>query len=304
MSLNPYVAGSLALGGFGLGSSLLNAATSSYWANKNLSFQNRQFDYQKQLNALQMEREDSAFQRAVSDARAAGLSPLAVSSGAVTGDLSSTQLSGVGNNAGQIDLSSAVSNALGVYRAGLEREQQNNNNAATSADVAFKLAQTQANNAQTAFLNKQSESVSLDNAFKTATMQSRIEEAAARADQYGLLAKEIAARTDLTNEQKRKYGVEIGLLETQSKSYADFLQASLDSARLANASQTIKNDTLRLDRLFRNADWNLYKVDKSLQYSSNSSVFGKLFGDIQRSISGFTFALSNPDTKWFSEYKH
>lgn len=302
--MNPYVAGSFVTGGAGLLGSLLNSATSSFWANKNLSFQQKQFDYQKQLNELQMHREDTAYQRAVSDARAAGLSPLAVSSGAVTGDLSSTQLSGVGNNAGQIDLSSAVNSALGVYQAGLQREQQNNNNAATSADVAFKLAQTQANNAQTAFLNQQSESVSLDNAFKTATMQSRIEEAAGRANQYGLLAKEIAARTDLTKEEKRKLGVEIGMLETQSKSYADYLQANLDAARLANASQTIKNDTLRLDRLFRNADWNLYKVEKALQYSSNQTVFGKLFGDIQRSISGFNFATAKPDINWFNEYKY
>lgn len=304
--MNPFISGSLISGGAGLLSGLVNAATSSYWANKNLSFQQKQFDYQRELNALQMQREDSAFQRAVADARAAGLSPLAVSSGAVTGDLSSTQLSGVGNNAGQIDLSSAVNNALSVYQAGLQREQQNNNNAATSADVAFKLAQTQANNAQTAFLNQQSESVSLDNAFKTATMQSRIDEVAGRAGQYSLLAKEIAARTDLTREQKRKLGVEIGMLETQSKSYADYLQANLDAARLANASQVIKNDNLRLDRYFRNADWQLYKVDKTVDWhAKNKSLFGMLFGDLTNITAGLQNAFTSPaDTSWFSEYKY
>lgn len=294
-------------GASSLAGSLINAYTSNKWASKNLAFQKNQFQYQKYLNELQMSREDTAFQRAVADARAAGLSPLAVSSGAVTGDLSSTAFSGVGNNAGQIDtgsISNALNSALGVYQAGLQREQQNNNNAATSADIAFKLAQSQASNAQTAFLNEQSKSISLDNAFKTATMQSRIDEQDAKTKQYGLLAQEIAARTDLTKSEKSKVLAEVGLLETQSKTYGDYLAEQLQSARLANASQTIKNDVLRLDRLFRNADWNLYNVDKQLDWSSrNKTLFGQIFGDLQSICANLQNAFSKrPDTSWFREY--
>lgn len=47
------------------------------WNQKNLDWQKEMQDYQKELNATQMAREDTAIQRAMSDARAAGLSPLA-----------------------------------------------------------------------------------------------------------------------------------------------------------------------------------------------------------------------------------
>lgn len=292
----------------GIGGALVNAYTSSKWARKNLNFQKQQFRYQQSMNQLQMQREDSAYQRAVNDAQAAGLSPLAVSGGAVTGDLSSTAFSGVGNNAGQIDtsaVSQGINNALGVYQAGLSREQQNNNNALASSDVAYKLAQTQASNAQTAFLNQQSESVSLDNAYKTATMQSRIDEQSAKVAQYDYLADEIRSRTDLNKEQKSKLTAEIGLLQTQAQTYGDYLSEQLESARLANQNQVIKNDVARLDRLFRNADWALYGVDKQMDYlSKNKGLFGKLgLGDVMASLNGARALNFRADTDWFSEYK-
>lgn len=46
---------------------------------ENLALTREEFDYQKQLNSALMSREDTAYQRAVSDAQAAGLSPLVVS---------------------------------------------------------------------------------------------------------------------------------------------------------------------------------------------------------------------------------
>lgn len=42
------------------------------------AFTREQYDYNKQLNSVIMDREDNAYQRAVEDARAAGLSPLTV----------------------------------------------------------------------------------------------------------------------------------------------------------------------------------------------------------------------------------
>lgn len=52
----------------------ITGTTSKEIAEKNFNLQQEQFDYQKQLNELLMEREDTAYQRAVKDAQAAGLS--------------------------------------------------------------------------------------------------------------------------------------------------------------------------------------------------------------------------------------
>lgn len=63
----------------------LTGQTSKEIAEKNFNLQQEQFDYQKQLNELMMEREDTAYQRAVKDAQAAGLSALSVNGGASSG---------------------------------------------------------------------------------------------------------------------------------------------------------------------------------------------------------------------------
>lgn len=80
----------------------------------NQNMQQSAFDYQKQLNATQMQREDTALQRQMADARAAGLSPLSVvgSSGASSSPLSSSSPSDV--NAAQYD-GSGIASASGQY---------------------------------------------------------------------------------------------------------------------------------------------------------------------------------------------
>lgn len=75
---------------------------------ENLAFQREQFEYQKQLNALTQQREDTAFQRQVADLSAAGLSPLAVVGGSPASALSSTSFSG-NSTAPQNNLSALAS---------------------------------------------------------------------------------------------------------------------------------------------------------------------------------------------------
>ena len=77
-------------------------------ANKNLELQQNAFDYQKELNTTQMEREDSAMQRLVADYKKAGFSPLAAigSNGSSSTALSSGQApqfdtTGINQAAGQ-----------------------------------------------------------------------------------------------------------------------------------------------------------------------------------------------------------
>lgn len=69
-----------------------------------MSFARENADYQKQQNLLTQQREDNAIQRQVTDAEAAGLSPLAV---AGSGGASSSVVSSPGNFSGSSSLASA-----------------------------------------------------------------------------------------------------------------------------------------------------------------------------------------------------
>ena len=79
---------------------------------ENLDLSKEQFAYQKQLNDTLMQREDTAYQRQIADLKAAGLSPLMVSSGGA----SAAPLTSA--NAPQRDISGvnqAMTNAIGAY---------------------------------------------------------------------------------------------------------------------------------------------------------------------------------------------
>lgn len=115
--------------------------------NKKVSEQNfdlsvDQFEYQKQLNDTLMQREDTAYQRQVSDLKAAGLSPLMVSGGASASPLTSAP-------APQKDLSgfnTALSNMLGayndVYNRRLNRQQFSMQNRLQKAQFTANLLDT------------------------------------------------------------------------------------------------------------------------------------------------------------------
>lgn len=119
--------------------------------------------YQKQLNKLQMQREDTAYQRAVSDAMQAGLSPLAVSgtSGAASGALTAGNapqfaLGGSASANLEIDsrrlrmeesavLSSNAKNAAETSKANAEAEAQMTANKYQEAQILNDLKQQSAN---------------------------------------------------------------------------------------------------------------------------------------------------------------
>lgn len=101
-------------------------------AERNYEWQKTQWEYQKQLNNLAMQREDNAYSRAVNDLKNAGLSPLMLSSGAGAQALNS----GV---APQYDVN-GVNTAYGAKQDALERRRQQINE-----NRQYRFQQKQAN---------------------------------------------------------------------------------------------------------------------------------------------------------------
>lgn len=126
-------------------------------ANKeNAAFAQEQFDYQKQLNALTMQRQDSAFQRAVEDAQKAGLSPLvAAGAPAQSGGVSSTQMS-LGQVAPQVEANTFGDMMRVLSQEAMQERQIKASSESQEDQQDFEmLKQSAALDAQDAMLDKQ-----------------------------------------------------------------------------------------------------------------------------------------------------
>lgn len=90
----------------------------------NMAFQREQFEYQKALNQLQMNREDTAVTRAMNDYQANGINKLlAIGNPADTGSYSSTSMSGTEGNPQNL-LGDLAEQANGIMNNALEWTQE------------------------------------------------------------------------------------------------------------------------------------------------------------------------------------
>lgn len=114
-------AGSAIMGGIG---SAKKAREEQRRYEANMAFQREQFEYQKQLNQLQMDREDTAVTRAMEDYQRNGINKLlAIGNPADTGNYSSTSMSGTEGNPQNL-LGDLAEQANGIMNNALQWTQE------------------------------------------------------------------------------------------------------------------------------------------------------------------------------------
>lgn len=211
----------------------------------NYRSQKQALAYQKKLNAIQMQREDSAYQRAVADARKAGLSPLAVSgtSGASAGSLNA-------GSAPMLEPGNALSVAADPLEYRLAREQQDNNNvvAQSTADK---------NRADAFSAQQDAQRKIVENRYTEQDMQSRIAERLANTQKIVAEYENLLKDKDLKEDQRKKYMAEIDVLKQQVEKYKQDineskrreqnLAAEYDTIQLNNFKKQLENDAFVRD---------------------------------------------------------
>lgn len=230
-------------------SSVVNGATAYAINQENIN-------YQKKVNALQMSREDNAYQRAVKDAQRAGLSPLAVigSGGASAQPLTAPQLS-----------HNPVSEGLQTFNSmrGLDSQIETNRSVSSY------------NNAMSSKVKAETVGQSISNANLQAEYNSKL-----------LKLLEEASKINTENAREREF----------LREYRDRLASELKGQNLSNsakqqdinikASSSAWNDSVGLpadtshssgDNLISMSRW----IGKNFANFSNNAQQKKLHDDIQ-----------------------
>lgn len=124
------------IGGYGIGTSsigavgglVLDAAElgyNIYQDQRDYNFLQEQYGYQKVLNKTEMERQDNAYSRAVTDAINAGLSPLAVSGGAAS-NTGVNNYNSSGHNVRFPSILDSINVASQIYRMKIMKQELSN----------------------------------------------------------------------------------------------------------------------------------------------------------------------------------
>lgn len=188
-------------------------------ADKNLQLQQNQFDYQKALNERQMQREDTAYQRTVSDMRAAGLSPLTMTGTNSSSPLTSAEAPQNGMQyQNPATMQAAQKQAPQIQVAGI-----------LDSIMSFKKAQSELKSIE---LDNQSKE--LENKFSSLSFASRLNQLfqAERSNGFELFNKSLDKR------YKEFYGITDSMSDKEK--FARFLLGSVG----LNAAQNEYNDNI------------------------------------------------------------
>lgn len=146
-----------------IGSAIYNMYSQKKNNDKVEDFTREQYDYNKQLNETIMAREDTAYQRAVADAQAAGLSPLvtAGTGGAGSGGTVSQSNLSMNTQAPQIEPNTFMDAMRSLEQESMQNRQIDAQNKSQDKQIGFETMKLQTQlDAQNEMLDKQLEAAS------------------------------------------------------------------------------------------------------------------------------------------------
>lgn len=213
-----------------------NLNNQEYWNEKNFDMQRMAFDYQKGLNALQMEREDNAVLRRVQDLKNAGLSPTlaAGSAASATPVHAGTAPQGVAPQRALVDDPR--------IQVEMFKEQMQKDRIALASTVLSNMADVSRTKAETAMINAQKDRFIAESPI--ALRLKELEQIIAEQTSPATIA---SAFADLHGKE----------LDNVNKKL-DNIIASNDVAQLA-----LKNENMRLTNLLVDANVELAKARRS-----------------------------------------
>lgn len=174
-------------------------------AGENLASQQANLDWQKQVQQTEWQREDNTYQRTVSDARAAGVSPLA--------------LQGL-NDSGEVVPTEAPQNGFRDERRGLQNRQQAFVDKVNAIQAVIGSISGLTSQVQQLYSNKlQNENQALENSFLQSTMSDRVT-AASLSNEYHKLENSYLNRTFGKRVSAAAYAAENALVESEVRKLA------------------------------------------------------------------------------------